>query len=184
MKIDTREYAVEVRRLPDEEGGGWLAEVMDLPGCVSDGETVAEAFENAQGAIASWIEAAEEAGKPVPAPSTMVHYSGKWLMRVPKSLHRRLAEQARHEGVSLNAQASAILAEGVGYRTRGKTGRQRKLGTAGKRADTYDIGEVQEVLEMVPVVLPRHAALKPGPKLKPRREPAPVRKREKEKETR
>ena len=67
--IDTGAYPVRVRRLPERDGGGWLAEVPDLPGCTSDGETPAEAVENVQGAILSWIEAAEDLGRPVPLPA-------------------------------------------------------------------------------------------------------------------
>jgi len=62
-------YPLKLRPLTSEEGGGWLAEVPDLPGCLSDGETPQEAAANVQDAIACWIEAAEEDGRPVPAPS-------------------------------------------------------------------------------------------------------------------
>jgi len=51
-----------------EEGGGWLAEVPDLPGCMSDGITPAAAADAVQDAIACWIEAAQEDGRPIPAP--------------------------------------------------------------------------------------------------------------------
>jgi antitoxin HicB len=54
------EYAVRIERLVDSDGGGYLATVPDLPGCMSDGETPEEALKNVQDAIASWIEAAKE----------------------------------------------------------------------------------------------------------------------------
>lgn len=60
-------YRIAVRPLADFEGGGWLAEVPELPGCMSDGETPQEVVENVMDAIACWIEAAEEDGRPVPA---------------------------------------------------------------------------------------------------------------------
>lgn len=60
------DYAVSVQPLSLEEGGGYIARVPDLPGCVSDGETPEEAFSNAQDAIASWIEAAQELGRTIP----------------------------------------------------------------------------------------------------------------------
>jgi antitoxin HicB len=60
------EYAVMVQPLSEELGGGYYAQVPDLPGCMSDGDTPQEAFANAQDAIASWIEAAEEVGRSVP----------------------------------------------------------------------------------------------------------------------
>jgi antitoxin HicB len=63
------EYAVTIRRLPEALGNGYLALVPDLPGCMSDGETPREAFENAQDAIECWIEAAQEMGHPIPDPT-------------------------------------------------------------------------------------------------------------------
>jgi len=62
-------YPVLVEPLSAEDGGGFVATVPDLPGCMSDGETPEEAIANVQDAIASWIEAAEEMGRPVPSPS-------------------------------------------------------------------------------------------------------------------
>ncbi len=50
------------------EGGGFIALVPDLPGCMSDGETAQEAFDNVQGAIAEWIDEAHRLGREVPAP--------------------------------------------------------------------------------------------------------------------
>ena len=52
------------------DGGGWLAEVPELPGCMSDGESPQEAVENVMDAIACWIEAAEEDGRPAPQPAS------------------------------------------------------------------------------------------------------------------
>jgi len=65
----THPYPLTLRPLSQEEGGGWLAEVPDLPGCMSDGETPEEAVRNVQDAITCWIEAMQEDGKPIPAPS-------------------------------------------------------------------------------------------------------------------
>jgi antitoxin HicB len=112
--IGSQDYPVHLRRLSEREGGGWLATVPDLPGCMSDGATPAEAAANVQGAIVSWIEAAEELGRPVPPPTTDECFSGKWLIRMPRSLHRQLVEYAQAEGVSLNTLATTLLAQAVG----------------------------------------------------------------------
>ena len=106
------------RALTQEEGGGYLIEFPDLPGCMSDGETIEEALANGADAKRDWIAAMREAGRPVPAPTVDATeaYSGKWVLRTPKSLHRGLAEWARQEGVSLNALAVAMLAQGLGQR--------------------------------------------------------------------
>ena len=97
-----------------EEGGGYLAEVADLPGCVADGETVDEAVHEIESAILSWIKTAKEFGDAIPALSLASKYSGQWRIRVPKHLHAALALRAKEEGVSLNMLAAILLAEGVG----------------------------------------------------------------------
>jgi antitoxin HicB len=113
------EYAFSVRPLSREEGGGYLIEFPDLPGCMSDGETIEEAFRNGEGARLDWIAAMKEAGRPIPPPSVepTETFSGKWQLRTPKSLHRRLAERAKHEGVSLNTLAVTMLAQSLAERT-------------------------------------------------------------------
>lgn len=114
------EYRFTVRPLSEDEGGGWLVEYPDLPGCMSDGETIAEAIANGEDAKGCWIAAMQEAGRPIPPPPiepVTEGYSGKWQLRAPKSLHRRLAERARREGVSLNTLAVTLLAEGLGARS-------------------------------------------------------------------
>ena len=112
------EYRFTVRPMTADEGGGYLIEFPDLPGCMSDGETIEEAIANGAEAKGDWIAAMMAAGRPVPPPSAEAadSYSGKWVLRTPKSLHRGLAERARQEGVSLNALAVAMLAQGLGQR--------------------------------------------------------------------
>jgi antitoxin HicB len=115
------DYPFTVRPLTSGEGGGYLIEYPDLPGCMSDGATIEEALSNGQDAQAAWIAAMREAGRPVPSPSIdpAAGYSGKWQLRTPRSLHRSLADRARREGVSLNTLAVALLAEGLGHRNAG-----------------------------------------------------------------
>jgi predicted RNase H-like HicB family nuclease len=62
-------YRMSLRPLGVEDGGGWLAEAPELPGCMSDGDTPQQAVENLMDAITCWVEAAEEDGRPVPAPA-------------------------------------------------------------------------------------------------------------------
>ncbi|MDB5546020.1 MAG: hypothetical protein JWO64_3169 [Hyphomicrobiales bacterium] len=68
----TLEYPVNIEKLPPEDGGGYLATVPLLPGCMSDGETPEEALQNVQDAIRAWIEAARAWGRPVPEPVVAV----------------------------------------------------------------------------------------------------------------
>jgi antitoxin HicB len=69
MNAMTAAYPIVVEPLSAEDGGGFVARVPDLPGCMSDGETPEEAVHNVQDAIAAWIEAAADLGHPVPVPS-------------------------------------------------------------------------------------------------------------------
>ncbi len=62
------DYPVVIEPLPQSEGGGYLALVPDLPGCMSDGATRPEAASNIQDAIAAWIDEARALGRPVPEP--------------------------------------------------------------------------------------------------------------------
>lgn len=70
------QYPVIVQPLPVEDGGGFVATVPDLPGCMSDGETPEEAIANVQDAIIAWIEAAVELGRTVPEPSAQLALAG------------------------------------------------------------------------------------------------------------
>jgi antitoxin HicB len=70
------EYPIVVEPLPAEEGGGFLATVPALPGCMSDGETPEQAVINVQDAIAAWIEAARDVGHEVPQPSRHLTLAG------------------------------------------------------------------------------------------------------------
>jgi predicted RNase H-like HicB family nuclease len=66
--VNPQDYGVDIRPLPPEDGGGFVGVAPELPGCRSDGETPQEALDNAYDAIACWIEAAVEMGRPIPEP--------------------------------------------------------------------------------------------------------------------
>ena len=77
----------------------------EFDGCMSHGDTYVEAFENIREAMKGWIEAKLENGFTVPDPADETLYSGKFVLRIPKTLHARLAQEAEKEGVSLNQYA-------------------------------------------------------------------------------
>lgn len=120
-------YPISIRPLESEDGGGYLAEVPDLPGCIADGKTVNEALTEIASAIKSWIETAKEFGDPIPKPSIAKNFSGQWRMRVPKHLHADLALRAKEEGVSLNTLATTLLAEGISKRSSVRTKKEKTL---------------------------------------------------------
>lgn len=120
MKENLRleEYPFTIRPLTMDEGGGYLIEFPDVPGCMSDGETPEEAIVNGRDALKCCLLTLKEFGGTLPGPGAFVAASGQWRQRVPKSLHARLAGRAKQEGVSLNALVTAMIAEGLGKRQR------------------------------------------------------------------
>lgn len=104
------EYPVTI--YPAEEGG-YVAEIEDLPGCITEGETLDEVSQKIDEARRAWIEVVYEDGLEIPLPRTEQEYSGRFIVRIPKYLHRRLVEQARREGVSLNQHVEVILSSGT-----------------------------------------------------------------------
>ncbi|MGE4274331.1 MAG: toxin-antitoxin system HicB family antitoxin [Desulfitobacterium sp.] len=109
------EYEMKLKKLSQEEGGGWFAEIPLLPGCMSDGESLEEAVENLGNAKREWIEASLELGRVIPEPTTD-EFSGQLRVRMPKSLHRTLSQMAKDESVSLNQLIIHQLSKGIGYR--------------------------------------------------------------------
>jgi predicted RNase H-like HicB family nuclease len=98
-------YHVVIRHITDESGSYYFATVLELDGCMSDGASYAEAFANMQEAMEGWIETKLENGFTVPEPVNENQYNGTFVLRLPKSLHARLAMEAMKEGVSLNQYA-------------------------------------------------------------------------------
>jgi antitoxin HicB len=107
-------YKVEILQDFDAENPGWVARVVDLPGCITQADSFAELEEMIADAKRAWIETALEDGVEIPEPRLNEEYSGKFVARVPKSLHRKLVEIAGQEGVSLNQFVSTTLAAAVG----------------------------------------------------------------------
>jgi antitoxin HicB len=110
------DYPFEIRPLTAEEGGGYLISFPDFADCISDGETLEEVLENGRYALKETITALKARKLPVPAPNSGGVASGKFVARVPKTLHAQLAARARAEGVSLNALVLSLIAQGLGRR--------------------------------------------------------------------
>jgi len=114
-----------IRIIPDVTGG-YVAEIEDLPGCFTQGETLEETFENMEEARRLWLESAYEDGLDIPLPREEREYSGKFNVRFPKSLHRRLDQMADREGVSLNQLLVSTLSRAVGLEESKRRKRARK----------------------------------------------------------
>src|ERR1700733_1243421 len=106
-------YTVVLKR--DEEGDV-VARVKELEGCVADGQDEMEAIGHLEQVKELWLRAALKNGNDIPLPEKDDDElpSGKWLMRVPRTLHKKLVDLADREGVSLNQFVTVCLAEVVG----------------------------------------------------------------------
>ncbi len=100
------DYSLEIIAQPE---GGYVLVYPDLPGCMTQVETLDEVAATAQDIRTLWIQTQLEDGFPIPMPSVEEEYSGKFVLRIAKSLHRRLADGARRDGVSLNQYAMILL---------------------------------------------------------------------------
>ncbi|MCX6627581.1 MAG: type II toxin-antitoxin system HicB family antitoxin, partial [Candidatus Solibacter sp.] len=107
------QYQFTVRPLSREEGGGYLVEYLDIPGCMSDGETIEEAIMNGREALHDCIEVFKESGRKIPKPTIE---AAQWRQRLPRTLYSKLTKQAENEGVSINSLVTAIIAEAIGAR--------------------------------------------------------------------
>lgn len=101
-------YSIKV--IP-EEVGGYTVKIEELPGCISQGETIEEAINNIREAQGAWLEVAIDEKLEIPLPKVKEEYSGKFVLRIPKSLHRKLSNLAEEDGVSLNQIIVNLLSE-------------------------------------------------------------------------
>jgi predicted RNase H-like HicB family nuclease len=103
-----------VRSVVPEADGSYSAEIIEFPGCIAVGDTAAQALENLENVAESWLESTIARGQRVPDPIENVGYSGKLVLRLPKTLHRKATHVAAREGVSLNQFIVTCIAEQVG----------------------------------------------------------------------
>ncbi len=100
-------YRMEI--LEDIDEGGFVVSYPDLPGCITCGETVESAVANALEAKKAWLEAALADGVKIYEPGSLEDYSGQFKLRIPRSLHRTLAEHSQREGISMNQYCVYLL---------------------------------------------------------------------------
>jgi antitoxin HicB len=108
-------YTMSVRR--DDRDSVYVARIKEISACTGHGDTAAAALEMLQDNLEDWIADAIEQGDPIPLPEDLSELpSGKWVQRVPRSIHKRLAEVAETEGVSLNQLVTSFISESLGRR--------------------------------------------------------------------
>ena len=102
-------YKMEI--VEDQDEGGFVISYPDLPGCITCGETIESALHNAKDAKREWIRAALEEGIEIYEPDSLEKYSGQFKLRIPRSLHRSLAEHSQREGISMNQYCVYLLSK-------------------------------------------------------------------------
>ena len=102
-------YRMEI--IPDTVEGGFVVRFPELPGCLTCGDTLEEAVRNAADCKKEWLIAAMEEGISIPEPVSEEEYSGQFKLRIPKSLHKSLAEHSKAEGISMNQYCLYLLAK-------------------------------------------------------------------------
>lgn len=103
-------YTRIIQEINDEGGHYFYGKVLELDGCQSTGDTLENLYKSLNEAMEGWLEVKLENHLPIPLPTSTEGYSGKFMVRIPKSLHRRLALEAQNEGISLNQLALYKLA--------------------------------------------------------------------------
>jgi antitoxin HicB len=101
-----------------EADGSFRAEILEFPGCIAVGGTPGAALDAVETAAASWLEGALERGQPIPEPVDNNEFSGRMVVRMPRSLHKKATRVAGRDRVSLNQLVVASIAEYVGERAR------------------------------------------------------------------
>jgi predicted RNase H-like HicB family nuclease len=101
-----------------EIDGTYRGEILEFPGCIATGDTPAETLDSLEEVAAAWLAAALAQNQPIPEPAENTEFSGRLVLRMPKSLHKKAAQLAGRDGVSLNQFIVTSLAEQIGERGR------------------------------------------------------------------
>jgi predicted HicB family RNase H-like nuclease len=110
------------RLILPESDGTFRGEIIEFPGCIATGETPSKAFAALEAVARSWILAALERRQNIPEPiESSNDFSGRLVVRIPKSLHKKATWIAEMEGVSLNHFIVTSLSESVGERNKNIT---------------------------------------------------------------
>lgn len=104
-------YRIEI--IEDKEEGGFTLRCPELRGCVTCADTIVEGLEMMKDAKREWFKACIEDNIDIPEPSCIDDYSGQFKLRIPKSLHKHLADRAEEEGISMNQYCLYLLSKGV-----------------------------------------------------------------------
>ena len=106
MKLD---YRIEI--IPDKNEGGYAFSYPELPGCITCSDNLSDGIKMLKDAKRNWLEACIEDGIEIPEPMSLDDYSGQFKIRMPKSLHKKLALRSKQEGISMNQYCIYLLSQ-------------------------------------------------------------------------
>jgi antitoxin HicB len=112
-EIERRKAMPYTREFIRNGDGTWFGRILEMPGCMTEGDTEHEALKMLEDAMHEWVAAKLEDGEEIPEPISHDDFSGKFMVRTPRSLHRDIARRAEAEGVSLNAWIATTLARSL-----------------------------------------------------------------------
>ena len=104
-------YRIEI--VEDKDEGGFALHCPELNGCMTCADSIEEGIKLLEDAKREWFSACLEDGISIPEPATDENYSGQFKLRLPKSLHRLLAQKSNEEGVSMNQYCVYLLSKGI-----------------------------------------------------------------------
>ncbi len=111
MSYNLYDYTIKISY--DKKDGDYMAYIEEIPECSAFGGSPEEAMKELHTAYELWKEISREKGFFIPEPLNFKDYSGKFLLRIPKTLHKELTEKAVKENISLNQYILYCLSRGV-----------------------------------------------------------------------
>jgi predicted RNase H-like HicB family nuclease len=106
-------YKIEI--IKDEAEGGYVLSVPGLKGCMTCADNLEKGMKMLEDAKKQWFMAALESGYEIPEPNALEDYSGQFKLRLPKSLHKELAEKSKQEGISMNQYCLYLLSKNSSF---------------------------------------------------------------------
>lgn len=106
-------YKIEI--VEDETEGGYVLSVPELKGCLTCADNLEKGMELIKDAKKQWLMTALESGYEIPEPNALDDYSGQFKLRIPKTLHKELAEKSKQEGISMNQYCLYLLSKNSSF---------------------------------------------------------------------
>lgn len=119
MSYRFHDYTIKI--IPDKEDEDFIAVLEEIPTCSAFGETPEQAMKELETAFNGCLKAAQDNDIPFPEPSSgkelLSEFSGRFPIRIPRSLHCSLVKQAKMENVSLNQEILHLLSFALGKKS-------------------------------------------------------------------